>query len=608
MAEESFEDMEVAALLNEHFISIKVDKEERPDIDAVYMETCQMLTGSGGWPLTIIMASDQIPFFAATYIPKNARYGSFGLVDLLTAIHDQWLSDQAGLLVSGNKIYKHLLDRNQHQKSAGQPSMEMLRLGISQLKENFDSEYGGFHAAPKFPMPHDLLFLLEYGNLEADDDCIIMAEKTLQQMYRGGIYDHIGGGFSRYSTDQQWLIPHFEKMLYDNALLIFTYAQAYEITGKNLYREVAGQTIGYAAKELRDEYGGFYCGQDADSDGEEGKYYALSIEEIQVLLGNDAEAFCSWYDITPGGNFEGKNIPNMIHNSSFETIPDAIQKSAEKVDQYRRQRTVLSTDDKVLVSWNAMMIAALAKSARAFENPEYLKMAKETCRFIDTHLQNAAGRLHKLWRRGEAAGSAQLDDYAYYAWALIEVYETGGEVGYLERALACGAEMIALFWDKENDGFFLYAHDAEQLIIRPKEIYDGAIPSGNSVAAYVLHKLYRFTAMNSWQEYAEKQLAFMAGKVGAYPMGHCFALHAFLRVLHQGADLLCASKQIPSMSEVRSFMKEQRIFNTTVTVKSEEQMRRLNNLAPYTVEYPIPESGTAYYICENGTCKAPIFR
>lgn len=601
-------DEEIAELLNQYFVAIKVDKEERPDIDAVYMEVCQMMTNSGGWPLTIIMSPDQIPFFAATYIPKRSRYSMIGLIELLAAVYDQWLNNRSKILESSKAIYHHLLSSNKYQNSGEEPTMEMLHLGIKQLKEGFDAEFGGFHKPPKFPRPHDLLFLIEYGSVQGDVEAITMAQKTLQQMYRGGIFDHIGGGFSRYSTDRQWLIPHFEKMLYDNALLTFVYAKAYEITGESLYAMIAKRTIAYAENELRGEDGGFYCGQDADSDGEEGKYYALIAGEIREQLGDGALKFCDWFGFTESGNFEGKNIPNLIKNLEYQTPPKEMEEWIPKIYQYRRTRTMLHTDDKVLASWNGMMIAALARAARAFEKTAYLDMAKASCAFIENHLKNSNGRLLKRWRNGEAAGLGQLDDYAYYAWALLEVYETCGEVIYLERALRYGKEMLDLFWDEENDGFFLYSHDAEQLIIRPKEVYDGAVPSGNSVAALVLYKLFRITAVNRWQEYSGRQLAFLAGEMGAYPISFSFALNAFMQVLRPGADLICVAEDITDMSAVRGFMKEQKIMNATIIIKTRTQMERLEHLAPFTKEYPIPEQGVAYYICENGTCHAPIFR
>lgn len=608
MAKESFEDQESAKILNDYFVAVKVDKEERPDIDAVYMAVCQSLTGSGGWPLTIIMTPEQIPFFAATYIPKTTKYNSVGLMELSAAVNNQWLNNRSEFLVSADKIYRHLLSQNKHQNLAGEPTTETLYLGIHQLKESYDSEYGGFHIAPKFPMAHDLLFLLEYGSIKEDYGATGMAEKTLQQMYRGGIYDHIGGGFSRYSTDRQWLIPHFEKMLYDNALLIIAYAEAYQLTGKMLYRRIAEQIIAYAVRELCDEAGGFYCGQDADSDGEEGKYYALSIDEVMEQLGTDGSKFCDWFGFTKEGNFEGKNIPNLIRNKRYEEVPEQFEELIQQIYEYRKKRVSLHTDDKILVSWNAMMVAALAKSARAFEKTEYLKLAKDTCKFIEKHLKNASGRLQKRWRSNEAAGSAQLDDYAYYTWALIEVYETCGEVDYLEQAVHCGAEMVALFWDEENDGFFLYAHDAEQLIIRPKEFYDGAIPSGNSIAAFVLHKLSRLTAENMWREYAQRQLSFMAGQMGEYPMNCCFALRVFLRTLLCSTELICTAEEITDMSAVREFIKEQRLVNVTLIIKTKKQMERLNKVVPFTSGYPIPEQGTAYYVCENDSCRPPVFR
>lgn len=354
MERESFEDSEVAELLNRDFVSIKVDREERPDIDSVYMNVCMAFTGSGGWPLTIIMTTEQKPFYAATYIPKNQKYGTVGMTELLPVIADLWKNKRRELLRTGNEIISVLKERKGRKNE--KISKKLLIEAADTFKSIFDRKYGGFGAAPKFPSPHNLLFLIRYSYYENDKNALEMAEKTLEQMYRGGIFDHIGGGFSRYSTDSRWLVPHFEKMLYDNALLIYTYAESYQLTKNELYKNVAERTIEYVLRELTDTKHGFYCGQDADSEGVEGKYYTFTPDEVKSVLGEkDGSRFCNSFDITEDGNFEGKSIPNLL-----KKIAEADNSTLKKLYDYRLRRTSLHKDDKVLTAWNGLMIAALA--------------------------------------------------------------------------------------------------------------------------------------------------------------------------------------------------------------------------------------------------------
>ena len=392
MAHESFEDPEVAEILADGFVAVKVDREERPDIDSVYMSVCQAMTGSGGWPLTIIMTPDKKPFFAGTYFPKHNRFGSPGLIELLNAVSDKWAANRKSLLEQSDVVVDFLKAREAAGSSAGGRTgsgddstdnaaadsgaqnqtdpCALIEGGLAYFTKTFDKKNGGFGASPKFPSPHNLLFLMGQKGRKGEK-YLTMAEKTLEQMYRGGIFDHIGGGFSRYSTDEKWLVPHFEKMLYDNALLLLTYSQAWQETGSSLYRYVAERTAAYVKRELTDPEGGFYCGQDADSDGAEGKYYVFTPEEIRSLLHLEpAASFCARYDITPGGNFEGKSIPNLLSADNWTALPD--EDLLRILQEYRLERTVLHRDDKVLTSWNGLMIAALAKSARQLKNAEFL--------------------------------------------------------------------------------------------------------------------------------------------------------------------------------------------------------------------------------------------
>lgn len=351
LSHESFEDSEIAALLNDNFVCIKVDREERPDIDAVYMSVCQALTGSGGWPLSIFMTPDQKPFYAGTYFPKNTRYGHIGMRELLLQLSEMWRNERQELLEAGEEIVGYIRSQEEKAEESGQPDWNLLKLAAETFQRSFDKQFGGFGHAPKFPMPHNLLFLLRYGNYMQDNELLHLANDTLIKMYRGGIFDHIGGAFSRYSTDDRWLIPHFEKMLYDNALLAYTYQEAYEQTGNPLFRMITIRTLDYVLAELTDSNGGFYCGQDADSEGEEGKYYSFMPGEIKGVLGvEEGQHFCQSYGISDAGNFEGKSIPNLIENPDFMLVYEKQKEHCHRLYEYRLHRYHLHKDDKILPS------------------------------------------------------------------------------------------------------------------------------------------------------------------------------------------------------------------------------------------------------------------
>lgn len=518
MEQESFENEEIAELLNREYICVKVDREERPDVDAVYMSVCQAMNGQGGWPLTILMAPDGKPFFSGTYFPPHARYGSPGLEELLTAAAGQWRAQKERLLESAEQIAAYLKEQAQTGNRAA-PVMDTVQQAFRQLADSFDPENGGFGCAPKFPTPHNLIFLMEYGKRTENREALAMAETTLVQMYRGGIFDHIGGGFSRYSTDERWLVPHFEKMLYDNALLAMAYLEAYGQTGRKLYECVTRSILQYVERELTDENGGFFCGQDADSDGVEGKYYVFTPEEIKAVLGDEVgEKFCARYGIFPGGNFEGKSIPNLLENEGFEeicvktckeTCKEACQEIQDfaKLYEYRLRRTQLHKDDKILVSWNGLMICAFAKAGAVLGETGYVDMAVRAEAFIRERLVKD-GRLLVRYRDGDAAGEGKLEDYAYYSLALLALYRVTFQTDYLKRAATWAELMLEQFFDRENGGCYLYAKDGEQLIVRTKETYDGAMPSGNSVAARVLQQLTQLTGDDEMQQALENSCIF----------------------------------------------------------------------------------------------------
>lgn len=586
MAHESFEDQEIAEILNQFFVSIKVDKEERPDIDSIYMAVCQAFTGGGGWPTSIFMTAGQKPFFAGTYFPKTARYGSIGLKELLLAVQDKWQNDRKALLHSANEIVDMINNRQPHPSDTDETLPER---AVELYQQSFDERWGGFGPAPKFPTPHNLLFLMQHAQKHHDGNALQMAEKTLRQMYRGGIFDHIGYGFCRYSTDAYYLVPHFEKMLYDNALLILAYCRAYEMTGQPLYRQVAEKTASYLLSEMTSADGGFYSAQDADSDGEEGKYYVFTPEEIRNVLGDGGgAAFSAYYGITDRGNFEGKSIPNLLHAADFT---DQFDKHLPALRHYRKSRTALHTDDKILTSWNSLMIAALCFLYRISQNSAYLQAAKRTRQFIEKNLCDGDA-LYVSWRNGQRNENGFLDDYACYIFALLSLYDVSFDRAYLFRAEELTQKAIRTFFDHNSGGFYLSGKENETLIFRPKESYDGAVPSGNSLMAYNLVRLNHLDLDEKTNEILQKQLHFMSGEAKEYPAGYAMFLMALSDYLeppeiitvsrsHEDDDL----KELPFVVSSSSI----------VRISDAEDGR-----------YPLLNGQTAFYVCQNHSCLPPV--
>ncbi len=597
MAHESFEDEEVARTVNAAFLPVKVDREERPDVDGVYMAACLAMNGSGGWPLTVLLTPEQKPFWAGTYLPKEA------LLRLLREVARLWREDREALFSAGEALTAHL--RGEEETRPSRPGRELPARAAALLAGSFDREWGGFGPPPKFPTPHTLVFLLRYARLTKDERAEEPALETLEAMYRGGLFDHVGGGFSRYSTDRRWLIPHFEKMLYDNALLAMAYTEAFQRTHRALYGEIVRRTLDYVLRELTGPQGGFCCGQDADSDGVEGKYYALEGEELVSLLGGeDGKRFCRWYGITPQGNFEGKSIPNLLMEPHFDREPEGMAALRAQVYAYRLGRTALHRDDKVLTAWNGWMLVALSRAGLALNEPAYRKAAQAGADFLEAHLTQADGRLLARWRDGDAAHPGKLEDYAFYAYGLLELYGATFDAAYLARAVELADRLLELFFDWEHGGFYPYASDGEQLLTRRKEAYDGAMPSGNSAAAVVLSRLARLTGERRWRGAADLQLAWLAGAAEDYPGGHCFAMLAFLEELWPSAELVVAARAIPP--ELWDFLREEPRPELTVLVKTPEQEAALSALAPFTQAYPIPQQGVQYYLCRGGACTQPV--
>ena len=593
MAHESFENEKIAALLNEYFVSVKVDREERPDIDSVYMAVCQALTGSGGWPMSIFMTPEQKPFYAGTYFPPNSRYGMPGFGELLVTIAEHWKSKREMMLESAEEIFRHVRSEKTSilETDADSPGAGLPEQAAALFAEMFDSQNGGFGRAPKFPTPHNLLFLTLYAQLKKDAAAMEQVKLTLKKMRQGGIFDQIGYGFSRYSTDERFLVPHFEKMLYDNALLIMAYGAAYQAStgfpGEKEFLETAEQTADYILREMTGEQGQFYSAQDADSDGEEGKFYVWDYDEIIELLGEtQGRRFCAQYGITKEGNFEGKNIPNLLHT---EGNGAPYEEERKKLYAYRKERGSLHLDDKILTSWNALMIGAMTVLFRVTGKEEYGKAAEQAAAFIEAKLLEG-NLLYVSFREKGHSEYGFLDDYAFYGMALLLLYGATGKNIYFERAEQIFEEAERQFADKEGGGYFLYGGKHESLITRPKETYDGAIPSGNAVMAYGLVRLWELTGEESYRELAERQLAFLAKAAADYPAAHSMFLLALLRYQYPAEKITV----VLGRGDTREKVLPKLPLWAEVHFLSEE-----------TAEYQRKEGETTYYVCRDCVCLLP---
>lgn len=611
MERESFEDEEVAKILNDNFISIKVDREERPDVDSVYMNVCQAITGSGGWPLTIIMTPDRKPFFAATYIPKESKYGMAGIKTTLNSISKAWSEKRDKIINISNEIVEEVKRAYQGKRNEEEIGIESVHKAFSDFSNFFEERYGGFNSAPKFPTPHNLLFLLRYWKYSNSKKALDMVTKTLDSMYKGGIFDHVGFGFSRYSTDEKWLVPHFEKMLYDNALLTLAYTEAYAATGKALYKEVAEKTISYILRDMKHENGGFFSAEDADSEGEEGKFYVWDYKEIIEELGNsDGELYCKYYGMTEKGNFEGKNIPNLL-NTSIEEIEnnkdlkDSLEDLNKRLYIKREKRIHPYKDDKILTSWNGLMITALAYAGRIFDNPMYTQEAKEAVDFIYENLFREDGRLLARFREGDSAYLAYSEDYAFIIKGLIELYQSTFEADYLKKAVDLNNDMFRYFWDKDEGGFFLYGEDSEELIWRPKEVYDGAIPSSNSVAALNMLKLGSLKGDLDLIDESRKIFRTFAAKVKDVPVGHAYFMMAVLFDNMATKEIVIAGDK--RSEEVIEFLKEiNKTFSPFTSIVLNDNGTILKEIIPSVIDKALVNGKPAVYICENFSCQKPM--
>lgn len=610
MEKESFEDEEVAKILNENYICIKVDREERPDIDNIYMTFCQATMGHGGWPLSVFLTPEKQPFYAGTYFPRTSKYGQIGFIDLLNTITKKW-KIQKDEIENSAKEMTNLINTIYSTNEEQEVKEDIYDRAYEYFTRNYDSKYGGFSKAPKFPTPHNMLFLLRYHMLNNNTSALEMVEKTLMGMYKGGIFDHIGFGFSRYSTDSKCLVPHFEKMLYDNALLLLTYIETYQLTKNNLYKEISEKIITYIINDMTTEEGAFLCAEDADSEGVEGKYYVWDKDEIINILGEeDGKVYCEYYNITERGNFEGKNIPNLIDSKIDEIERDIdlklkLQQMSEKLYYEREKRIKPHKDDKILTSWNGLMIVALCKAGTVFNDIKYITYAIKAINFIEANLTREDGRLFSRFREGEAKHLAYIDDYAFLIWAYIELYEATFEPVYLKKANKLTNDMIKIFWDENSAGFFMYGSDSEELITRPKEIYDGAIPSGNSVAAYDLLRLSKITGNMELEEKAYKLFKYFGTKINEAPMAHSFMLLSKIFADNPTREIVLTSSS--KSNDINDYLDivNDRFLPFTIVILNREG-KNISDINEFVKNYESIDGKTTAYICENFSCQKPV--
>lgn len=616
MEQESFENEAIAQILNENFIAIKVDREERPDIDEIYMTAVQLMTGSGGWPLSVWLTPNLEPFFGGTYFPPEDRWGRAGFKNILLQIAQLWQQRRGEVLNSANQITASLNQINQVQSEEAVLDQSLWQLAFKSAEQRFDERHGGFGSAPKFPMAMELSFLLRYYFHTVEKRALAMIEKSLQEMANGGIFDHLGGGFHRYSTDQRWLVPHFEKMLYDNALLSITYLEAYQITKNVSYKETAIATLDYVLREMTSPEGGFYSSQDADSEGEEGKFYVWQKSEIETILGKDeSRLFCDIYDVSDQGNWEGKNILHL--RRSFEgaakeyglsllELKDRLAKDRQKLFESRSKRSSPGTDDKILIDWNGLMISAFCKAFQILGEQKYLTVAQKAVDFLLEKLY-IDGRILKTYRHGKSHLNGYLSDYAFLVAALINLYESDFDGNYLAKAIEINALMLQKFWDEKSGGFFFTPDDHERLIVRTRNAYDNAIPSGNSVAVHNLLKLSQFTGDFNLKDKAERTLKLFTSQMQRSPSGFAVLLSSLDYFWGNPKEIVIAGDrdagQTMSMIEA---VHQHYLPNKILAYADPEILDRKESLLP-AIEGKISKDGQAkIFVCENYACQSPF--
>ncbi len=624
MERESFEDQRVADLLNRHFISIKVDREERPDVDGVYMDVCQLLTRTGGWPLTIVMSPDKRPFFAATYLPRSSRFGQPGMLELLPKISSLWQERRRDLLKSADTIVD-AMQPGPVPPEAREPGEANLDSAFRELSHSFDRDAGGFGRAPKFPMPHHISFLLRYWRRTGRPEAFQMVEKTLHALRRGGIFDHVGFGIHRYSTDSGWRLPHFEKMLYDQALLAIAYTEAYQATQDSFFRFVAEEIFTYVLRDLCSPEGAFYSAEDADSEGEEGRFYTWTMAEMRSALDHrEYDLAVKVFNLESQGNYReeagggrsGRNLlfwrTGMDEMASELDIP--VSGLRERLERIRRKLlTIRSTrvrplrDEKILTDWNGLMIAALAKAARAWEAELYRDAAVRAARFVLDRMGADNGKLLHRHKDGESAFPAYSDDYAFLIWALIELYETTFETIWLEKALLYSRQHLTGFWDRERGGFFFTREEGEPLLVKRKTAHDGAVPSANSVALLNLIRLSRMTGNAEWEEAAARLARSFGGSVSEQPSAHTQMLSAVDFSLGPAHEVVVVGERGRPDTEamLKSLNHSFLPHCVLMFIPAGESRPAIHRLAPYTIPMQGLGQAATAYVCTNHSCRKP---
>jgi len=610
MAHESFENSEIAKIMNENFINIKVDREERPDIDDIYQKVCQIATGQGGWPLSVFLTPDQKPFYVGTYFPILDSYGRPGFGSLLRQLAQSWKEKPQDILKTAENFLTNL-QKTESVSTFKHLDKSILDEAAINLMQLGDPIHGGFGSAPKFPNSTNLSFMLRYSKLSGISKFQEFALKTLRKMAQGGIFDQLRGGFHRYSTDSRWLVPHFEKMLYDNALIPVVYTEAYQITKDPFYLEVVTKTLNYVLEEMTSTEGGFYSAQDADSEGEEGKYYVWNKSEIQKILGNDADVFCLFYDVTDGGNFEGKTILcNNISLSSVafkfgkteDQVKNILDSGIKKLLDVRSKRIPPGLDDKILTSWNALMISALAKGFRVSNEQSFLSAAEKCISFIENHLVKN-GKLLRTYKNGTSKIQAYLEDYSYFISALLDIFEINPKSKYLETAQTFGNYLIDHFWDPTQKNFFMTDNTHEKLIIRPKSNYDLSMPSGNSVAAYSLLRLYHLTQEKKFLEVSLAVMESQATMAAENPFGFGYLLNTIYMYLQKPLEITILN---PKNTEISKYLTGMFLPESIlVTVRDENQIKNLAKI-PFFAGKEFNYDKTIVFVCKDFTCSLPL--
>ena len=621
MEHESFEDPEVARLLNETFVCVKVDREERPDIDQVYMRVTQAMTGSGGWPMTVVMTPEKVPFFAGTYFPKKGGYGRPGMLELVPELGRVWREERDEVSGTAKRVLD-FLERPTESGEGGELGVATLGQAFRQLRARFDPVNGGFGAQRKFPTPTNLTFLLRHHLRTGNAESLAMVEKTLTAMRLGGIWDHVGFGFHRYSVDPEWLVPHFEKMLYDQALIAMAYTEAWQLTGRPLFRRTVEEVFAYVLRDMTDARGGFYSAEDADSEGEEGLFYLWTTEELAELLSEEDAALARRvWNLKPAGNFEdeatgqrtGRNIPHFEDGDSpgpSAEEAERLEKIRQRLFEVRERRVHPLKDDKILTDWNGLMIAALAKAARAFDDRELERAAQRAAEFVLRELRDKEGRLFKLHRAGVSAGDGMLEDYAFLAWGLIELYQSDFDPRWLAAACALTEHAVAHFEDGERGGFFTTPDYGEELLVRAKGIYDGARPSGNAVMIDNLLRLGKLTSRTSYREKAMTAMTALAPRIQESPAGSTHLLGALDFVTSTTFEVVLAGERgDEELEEMLRALRRPFLPNKVVLLLAGAAGaagdRALTALAPYTESMTPKDDRATAYVCRDYACELP---